>query len=53
MTARLIDVLGLPTPDQARRLVVLLGLAGGVRQQNGAEVVTSAPQIEKPHQQAS
>jgi len=53
MTTRLIDVIGLPSPDQARRIVLLLGLAGGARKQNGAEVAPSAPRIEITRQQAS
>lgn len=53
MTARLIDVLGLPTPEQARRIVVRLGLAAGARHDNGAGGATPAPQIKTVHPQAS
>lgn len=53
MTARLVDVLGLPTREQARFIVVRLGLAGGVRHQSGAQVATRAPRIEITDQQAS
>lgn len=50
---RLIDVIGLPSPEQARRIVVRLGLAGGARRNSGAEVAPSAPRIETARQQAS
>lgn len=53
MTARLIDVIGLPTPEQARRIVVRLGLAGGVRHDNGAGAATPTPRAKTVHQQAS
>lgn len=54
MTPRpLIDVIGLPTPEQARLIVLRLGLAGGARHDNGAGAVTPAPRAKTVHQQAS
>lgn len=52
-TRRLIDVIGLPTPEQARRIVILLGLAGGARHDDGAGEATPAPRTKTVHQQAS
>lgn len=53
MTVRLIDVIGLPSPEQARYIVVRLGLANAPRHDNGAEEDTPAPHVKTVHPQAS
>lgn len=51
--SRLIDVLGVPSPEQARRVLLLLGLAGGGRNKNGVGVSAPTPSAENTRQQAS
>jgi hypothetical protein len=53
VTRRLIDIYGPPTPEQARFLVVRLGLAAGPRHGKGAAEAPAAPKPKTVHPQAS
>jgi hypothetical protein len=53
VTRRLSDVIGPLTPEQARFIVVRLGLAAGPRHGKGAGDAPPAPEPKTAHQQAS